>query len=133
MYLSGSQLGCKSTSQIVPNHAALHRQDKGYSGSLARFFETESKRARAHSCTRWNIHQFSIRRKLETFRLPLVCYTTDFRVGECLREPFSGSLGRSSWPPPAKLGPSSVELSNECENLSPHHPPVRPPMPLPYA
>src|SRR5688572_4225056 len=50
MYLSPSQLGCKSPSQIVPDHAAFNRQTKGYSSSVARFFETASKRARAHSC-----------------------------------------------------------------------------------
>src|ERR1043165_3007677 len=50
MDLSRSQLGCKSTSQIVPDHAAFDRQAKRYSRSLARFFKTASKRARAHSC-----------------------------------------------------------------------------------
>src|SRR5262245_2169846 len=50
MDLSRSQLGCKSTSQIVPDYAAFNRQAKGYSCSVARFFETASKRARAHSC-----------------------------------------------------------------------------------
>src|SRR5262245_5682026 len=50
MHLSPSQLGCKSTSQIVPDHAAFDCQAKGYSCSVARFFETASKRARAHSC-----------------------------------------------------------------------------------
>src|SRR5690242_9881781 len=50
MHLSPSQLGCKSTSQIVPYHAAFDRQAKRYSCSVARFLETASKRARAHSC-----------------------------------------------------------------------------------
>ena len=50
MDLSRSQLGCKSTSQIVPDHTAFDRQAKRYSCSVARFFETASKRARAHSC-----------------------------------------------------------------------------------
>src|ERR1041384_7798727 len=50
MHLSPSQLGCKSTSQIVPDHAAFDRQTKGYSCSVARFLESASKRARAHSC-----------------------------------------------------------------------------------
>src|ERR1044072_611009 len=49
MHLSPSQLGSKSTSQIVPDHAAFDCQTKGYSCSVARFFETASKRARAHS------------------------------------------------------------------------------------
>src|SRR5215217_2124794 len=49
MHLSPSQLGCKGTSQIMPYHAAFDRQTKGYSCSVARFFETASKRARAHS------------------------------------------------------------------------------------
>ena len=49
MHLSPSQLGCKSTSQIVPDHAAFHCQAKRYSCSVARFLETASKRARAHS------------------------------------------------------------------------------------
>jgi|GEM_PF-6941457 len=31
MPLSPSQLGCKSTSQIVPDHAAYNRQTKRYS------------------------------------------------------------------------------------------------------
>src|ERR1043165_2335846 len=50
MHLSPSQLGCKSTSQIVPDHTAFDRQAKRNSCSVARFFETASKRARAHSC-----------------------------------------------------------------------------------
>src|ERR1044071_7425764 len=50
MHLSPSQLGSKSTSQIVPDHAAFNCQTKGYSCSVARFFETASKCARAHSC-----------------------------------------------------------------------------------
>src|SRR6185369_8698721 len=41
---------CKSTSQIVPDHTAFDRQAKRYSCSVARFFETASKRARAHAC-----------------------------------------------------------------------------------
>src|SRR5689334_10262462 len=50
MHLSPSQLGCKSPLQIVPDHATFDRQAKRYSCSVARFFETASKRARAHSC-----------------------------------------------------------------------------------
>src|SRR5690242_3905264 len=50
MHLSPSQLGCKSPSQIVPDHAAFDCQAKGYSGLLTRFFKPASKRARAHSC-----------------------------------------------------------------------------------
>src|ERR1043165_909159 len=50
MHLSPSQLGCKSTSQIVPDHAAFDRQTKGYSCSVARFLKSASKRARAHPC-----------------------------------------------------------------------------------
>jgi len=49
MHLSRSQLGCESSSQIVPDHAAFDREAKGCSCSVARFFETASKRARAHS------------------------------------------------------------------------------------
>src|ERR1043165_4581797 len=36
MHLSPSQLGCKSTSQIVPDHTAFHHQTKGYSCDRAR-------------------------------------------------------------------------------------------------
>src|ERR1051325_7454092 len=50
MHLSASQLGCKSTSQIVPDHAACDCQAKGYSCSLTRFFKATAKCARAHSC-----------------------------------------------------------------------------------
>src|ERR1051325_4703835 len=49
MHLTPSQLGCKGTSQIVPDHTAFDRQTKGYSCSLARFLKTASKRAGAHS------------------------------------------------------------------------------------
>ena len=34
----------------MPDHSAFDRQAKRYSCSVARFFETASKRARAHSC-----------------------------------------------------------------------------------
>src|ERR1051326_8685169 len=77
MHLSPSQLGCKSTSQIVPDHTAFDCQAKRYSCSLTRFFKTASKRARAHSrlfvvkdisasaaidyllqsCAHWTIHR----------------------------------------------------------------------------
>src|SRR5262245_34214222 len=50
MHLSPSQLGGKSTSQIVPDHAAFDCQTKWYSGSLTRFLHTTSKRAGAHPC-----------------------------------------------------------------------------------
>ena len=42
MYLSCSQLGSESTSQIVPDHAAFDCQAKGDSCSLTRFLKTAS-------------------------------------------------------------------------------------------
>ena len=50
MHLSPSQLSCKGTSQIVPDHAAFDRQTKRYPCSVARFLETASERAGAHAC-----------------------------------------------------------------------------------
>src|SRR5689334_5042401 len=49
MHLPPSQLRCKSTSQTVPDHTAFDCQANRYSCSVARFLETASKRARAHS------------------------------------------------------------------------------------
>lgn len=89
MHLPPSQLGCKSPSQIVPDHAAFDRQTKGYSCSVARFFETASKRARAHSrlfvvknisvgaaidyllqsCAYWTIHRNQTMARTFAFRV----------------------------------------------------------------